>query len=215
MSGYNPGLLKPDPMNKERHKLVKGNAQVVLLEASASGVTDFEHRDFRNTSDLRKHFENDIEGVPKRRIYIMEGLAPDYIDVIGSHFFMDPSFFLRQERTCVWSNDFTPTSDALSQPSLLLPKKEIHLQYCELRQFTRAVANDPYFCRRTGRHVGMTPARHAEKSTTGILRRKVSWWCRETVGGGWDGTQYFLSYKYFLTSTDHVDSCYPMRPAAT
>jgi hypothetical protein len=214
MSGYNPGLLKPDPMNGKKHPLVKGNAQVVLLEASASGVADFKERDFRNTSDLRKHFENDINDVPKRRIYIMEGLAPDYIDVIGSHFFMDPSFFLRQERTCVWSNDFTPTSDALSQPSLLLPKKEFHLQYCELRQFTDVVENVPYFCKRTGRHVGMTPARRAEESTTGILRRKVSWWCMKRDGEGWDGTQYFLSYNYLLTSADHIDSCYPMRPAA-
>jgi hypothetical protein len=213
MSGYNPGLRKPDPMNEKKHPLVKGNAQVVLLEAAASGVANFKEDDFRNLSELRKHFENDIKGVPKRRIYIMEGLAPDFIDVIGSHFFMDPSFFLRQERTCVWSNDFTPTSDALSQPSLLLPEKEFHLQYCELRQFTQVVANVPYFCKRTGRHVGMTPARHEEMSTTGILRRKVSWWCRETDGGGWDGTQYFPSHNYLLTSADHVDSCYPMRPA--
>jgi len=95
MSSYNPGLLKPDPMNEKKHPLVKGLAQVVLLEATASGVAEFEKRDFRNTSDLRKHFENDITAIPKRRIYVMEGLAPDYIDVIGSHFFMDPSFFLR------------------------------------------------------------------------------------------------------------------------
>jgi hypothetical protein len=187
MSSYNPGLLKPDPMNVEKYPLTRGNAQVVLLETPVSGAAVFEKRDFRNKSDLRRHFENDIKGVPKRRIYVMEGLAPDYIDVIGSHFFMDPSFFLRQERTCVWSNDFTPTSDSLSQPSLLMPEKEFHLQYCELRQFSHVVTNIPYFCKRTGRHVGMTPARYEEKSTTGILRRKASWWCRETHDGGWDG----------------------------
>jgi hypothetical protein len=210
MSGYNPGLLEPDPMNKKKHPLKKGLAQVVILEAPASGVADFKQHDFRNVSELRKHFENDITSVPKRRVYVMEGLAPDYIDVIGSKFFMDPSFFLRQERTCVWSNDFTPTSDALSQPSLLSPEKEFHLQYCELRQFTHVVDNVPYFCKRTGRHVGMTAARQAEESTTGILRRKVSWWCKKTDGGGWDGTQYFSYRDYVLTSANHVGSCYPM-----
>ena len=101
---------------------------------------------------------------------------------------MDPSFFLRQERTCVWSNDFTPVSDALPHPALLDSEKSFHLQYCELRQFNKAIENKPYFCKRTMRHVGMTPPRHKEDSTTGILRRKISWWCRTTPNGGWDGT---------------------------
>lgn len=71
----------------------------------------------------------------------MEGLAKDYIGILGGHFFMDPTFFQRQERTCVWSNDFTPVSDALPHPSLLNPEKSFHLQYCELRQFTKAIEN--------------------------------------------------------------------------
>jgi len=33
----------------------------------------------------------------------------------------------------------------------------------------------------------MTPARDEEKSTTGILRRKVAWWGRVTKESGWDG----------------------------
>ncbi|KAL1604006.1 hypothetical protein SLS60_005598 [Paraconiothyrium brasiliense] len=116
----------------------------------------------------------------------MEGLAKKYISILGGHFMMDPSFFQRQERTCVWSNDFTPVSDALPHPALLNPENSFHLQYCELRQFNKAIENKPYFCKRTRRHVGMTPPRHKEDSTTGILRRKVSWWCRRTSQGGWD-----------------------------
>jgi hypothetical protein len=33
------------------------------------------------------------------RIYIMEGLALDYIAALGDHFFIDPRFFMDQERT--------------------------------------------------------------------------------------------------------------------
>lgn len=186
LSGSNPGLKKSDPNNKAG-PLQNGKAQVVLLDASATGQPAFTSTEFRNVAELRTHFENTSHDHKHRRIYLMEGLAPDFIAAIGGHFFMEPTFFQRQERTCVWSNDFTPVSDALPQPSLLHPDKSFHLQYCELRQFNKALENRYFFCERTRRHVGMTAPRHKEESTTGILRRKVSWWSRETTGGGWDG----------------------------
>lgn len=185
-SASNPGLKKPDPKNKD-HPLKNGNATVILLDSSASGTPNFGLRQFHSSRDLKNHFKSDEDTLPRRRIYIMEGLAPDYIAVMGEKFYMEPTFWLRHERTCVWSNLFTPTSDALPQPSLLEPEKMFQLQFCELRQFERTLKNKPFFCQRTGRHVGMTPARQEERSTVGILRRKVSFWCRETQPGGWDG----------------------------
>jgi hypothetical protein len=185
LSGSNPGLKKADPNNKG--PLIKENAKVVLLDSPAIEQTKYEKTEFRNSGKLREHFEHSPRAHSHRRIYLMEGLAPDFVAVLGGHFFMEPTFFQRQERTCVWSNDFTPVSDALPQPSLLSPNKSFHLQYCELRQFNKALENRYYFCQRTRRHVGMTAARHKEESTTGILRRKLSWWCRETSDGGWDG----------------------------
>jgi hypothetical protein len=190
LSGSNPGLKRPDP-NNAKDPLTDNNALVVLLEAPSEGEFDFEITEFQNPDKLARHFEHVAPSAGahvRRRIYIMEGLARKYISILGGHFMMNPSFFLRQERTCVWSNDFTPVSDALPHPSLLNPDIGFHLQYCELRQFNKAIENKPYFCKRTRRHVGMTPARHIEDSTTGILRRKVSWWSRTTPNGGWDGT---------------------------
>ena len=174
-------------MNKDR-PLKKGNATVVLLDSPAAEGPHFQKTQFRTASELRTHLKLVGNKGGRRKIYIMEGLAPDYVSTLGSHFFMDPTFFLRQERVCVWSNQFTPTSDALPQPSQIEPNKMFLLQFCELRQFNIILPNAPIFCHRTGRHVGMTPARHEENSTTGILRRKISFWCRETSDGGWDGT---------------------------
>ncbi|KAF1939235.1 hypothetical protein EJ02DRAFT_408830 [Clathrospora elynae] len=185
LSGSNPGLKKSDPNNKDQ-PLKNGNALVILLDAPATGQPEFTSTEFRNEKDLRSHFQDTTHNHNRRRIYLMEGLAPDYISIIGGHFFMEPTFFQRQERTCVWSNDFTPVSDALPQPSLLDPEKSFHLQYCELRQFNKELENRYYFCERTRRHVGMTASRQQEKSTIGILRRKVSWWCRKTDSEGWD-----------------------------
>lgn len=165
-----------------------GNAFVALLDAPATGASGFTTTDFRGANDLCKHFQSARHDHSRRRIYIMEGLAPDFVAAVGGHFFMDPSFFQRQERTCVWSNDFTPVSDALPQPSLLDPQQAFQLQYCELRHFNRALENRYFFCKRTRRHVGMTASRQKENSTIGILRRKVGWWSRKTENGGWDGT---------------------------
>ncbi|PSN59611.1 hypothetical protein BS50DRAFT_227299 [Corynespora cassiicola Philippines] len=191
LSGSNPGLTTCDPNNVDTdgnvHVLKRGNACVSMLESPATGQPRFKKTTFRHSDDLRKHFSpSNYVKDGLRRIYIMEGLAPDYIAILGGHFFMEPTFFLRQERTCVWSNDFTPTSDALPLPALLQPDRAFHLQYCELRSFNKAIENRYHFCKRTRRHVGMTPARHKEDSTTGILRRKVSWWSRPTENGGWD-----------------------------
>ncbi|KAF9699339.1 hypothetical protein EKO04_002683 [Ascochyta lentis] len=186
LSESNPGLKKADPNNKS-NPLKLGNALVVLLDSDASGHPEFETTEFVNATELRNHFENAPRNQNRRRIYIMEGLAPDFVAAIGGHFYMEPTFWLRQERTCVWSNDFTPVSDALPQPSLLNPKKSFHVQYCELREFNKALENKPYFCKRTRRHVGMTAPRHGEENTTtAIMRRKVSWWCETTSEGGWD-----------------------------
>ncbi|KAH8733044.1 hypothetical protein GQ44DRAFT_766108 [Phaeosphaeriaceae sp. PMI808] len=183
LSRSNPGLKKADPNNKGSVK--HGNAQVVLLDVSPTGPTGYRKRQsFKNSVELNNHFQAEPRDHDRRHIYLMEGMSPDYVSVIGGRFFMDPTFFMRQERTCVWSNDFTPVSDSMRQPSLLNPKKSFHLQYCELRQFDKALENRYYFCERTRRHVGMTAPR--SDSTIGILRRKIGWWCKETANGGWD-----------------------------
>lgn len=188
LSETNPGLKTADP-NNENNPLIMENATVVLLEASLDGSPEFRSVNFDRCLDLQTHFQNTSHDHNYRRIYIMEGLAPDYVATIGGHFFMEPNFWLRQERTCIWSNDFTPVSDALPQPSLLKPDEAFHVQYCELREFNKALENKPFFCNRTRRHVGMTAARIGENTTTAIMRRKVSWWCEKTKSGGWDGRE--------------------------
>ena len=208
LSSSNPGLKSPDPNNAD-NPLTEGGAHIVMLELDvpATGQPRFTKTEFRNAGHLRQHLQASSRSHDRRRIYIIEGLAKDYVAAIGDHFYMDPGFWLRQERTCVWSNDFTPLSDALPQPSLLNPEQSFHLQYCELREFNKALEFKPCFCKRTRRHVGMTAPRHAkdtpqdgdkpksrdrnkDNTTTAILRRKVSWWSEETENGGWDGTVF-------------------------
>lgn len=208
--------------------MTAGHAHVVMLDASSVGSPRFKRTEFRDAAHLKDHLQASDRDHGQRRIYIMEGLATDFVAAIGGHFWMDPTFWLRQERTCVWSNDFTPVSDALPQPSLIDPDKSFHVQYCELREFKKALETVPCFCSRTKRHVGMTAPRHAENkngvkstalssdsrndgvgpngegkgnTTTAIVRRKVSWWSNKTTTqGGWDGTlPYHVSTAHTLT----------------
>ncbi|KAH6638418.1 hypothetical protein C7974DRAFT_160311 [Boeremia exigua] len=220
LSDCYPGLRTADPNNLAGDGgaplMTAGNAHVVMLDASATGSPKFTRTEFRDATHLKTHLKDSVRDHDRRRIYIMEGLATDFVAAIGGHFWMDPTFWLRQERTCVWSNDFTPVSDALPQPSLIDPEKSFHVQYCELREFTKALETVPCFCARTKRHVGMTAPRHANikkdfknksagsdnskvksktnaksegrgNTTTAIVRRKVSWWSEKTATrGGWD-----------------------------
>jgi hypothetical protein len=186
LSRSNPSLNKPDPNNEDIPLKSRKGVKVVLLDAPSTGQPSFQQTCFEDAPSLEEHFETSPNH-GRRRIYLMENLSSSFIAVMGGHFFMNPTFFQRQERTCVWSNKFTPTSDMLPQPSLLDPDHSFHLQYCELRQFNQEIPNQPYFCSSTRRHIGMTQARQKEDSTIGIMRRKVSWWSREADGGGWDG----------------------------
>jgi hypothetical protein len=138
-----------------------------MLDASAVGPPRFTRTEFRDAVHLKTHLRDSARDHGRRRIYIMEGLGTDFVAAIGGHFWMDPNFWLRQERTCVWSNDFTPVSDALPQPSLINSEQSFHVQYCELREFNKALETLPCFCARTKRHVGMTAPRHFKSKGSG------------------------------------------------
>jgi hypothetical protein len=182
LSASNPGLKSADPNNKIPLSL--DDATVVLLDSPAKGQPKFEQTRFESVPHLVKHLKSPPRDHGRRRIYIMEGLAKGYIAALGDHFFMEPTFFQRQERTCVWSTKFQPTSDAIPHPSLLDPDRHVHLQYCELRQFNEVLSNVPSYCHKTNRHVGMTAPR--KDQTIAIMRRKISWWFEESGEDGWD-----------------------------
>jgi hypothetical protein len=183
LSASNPGLKSADPNNKDV-PLSLDDATVVLLDSPAKGQPKFVQTSFESVTHLVKHLELPPRDHGRRRIYIMEGLAKGYIAALGDHFFMEPTFFQRQERTCVWSTSFQPTSDALPQPSLLDPDRHVYLQYCELRQFNEVLSNAPSYCHKTNRHVGMTAPR--KDHTIAIMRRKISWWFEKSGEDGWD-----------------------------
>ena len=67
-----------------------------MLEVKANNTVDRYPSDILGQDDLRTYIHRSSsagEG-PHRRIYVMEGLNPGFISMLGTHFNIDPSFFV-------------------------------------------------------------------------------------------------------------------------
>lgn len=185
----NPTLRRADPENAKTPIKDFTGARVVLLESFAEGTPKFEEflsksGGHDNLTALEGHLaRHRVSG--RRRIYIMEGLAKQYIAVLAKAFYMPPTFWQQQERTTLWSNESDPPCNALPPPSFLNPERHVCLQYCELREFNKRLGIDPQFCSKTNRHVGFNDL--SQKKSIAIVRRKISWWFKKSEGdNGWD-----------------------------
>ena len=103
---FDPSLRKRDPKNN----LISWphpKARVVVLGAKADNTVDRYPGDILGQDDLRTyiHRSGSPEEGPRRRIYLMEGLDPGFISILGTHFNMDLSFFATHGRTMLWDSD--------------------------------------------------------------------------------------------------------------
>lgn len=190
--GLNPNLRSPDSKNKWT-PLCNGNAHVAML-AFEQGE-QVRRSDFSSAAELSAHLKLSSSGVtaenlPSNRIYIMEGLAPDFIAALGGHFFMDPTFFMGQERTTLWGLSHEGSKQTPYLPSLVDSEKTFLAKYYELRDFG-AITTFSLFCARTGRNISVTTNTRPDLDDhkfepIGIIHRKCSFWSRKN-DKGWDG----------------------------
>lgn len=138
----NPNIRAPDSKNQWSPLLI-GNARVAMLELLPG--KDVCRKDFSSSMELSKDLKS---GLPpssnmaestslgrRCRIYILEGLAPDFISVLGEHFLMDPTFFMKQERTNLWGLPFEGINKTPYLPSGTEPENNFCLKYYELRNY--------------------------------------------------------------------------------
>ncbi|KFZ07572.1 hypothetical protein V501_06327 [Pseudogymnoascus sp. VKM F-4519 (FW-2642)] len=90
--------------------------------------------DLKGSEMLKDYLISTSGENPQRRLFLLEGVARNFVQVFGSHFGMDPDFFARQKRTRSWevahNGGKTP-----SLPSLKNPKRSFMIKYLELRYF--------------------------------------------------------------------------------
>ncbi|KAG4030587.1 hypothetical protein MFRU_011g00460 [Monilinia fructicola] len=192
LKSRNPSLCKPDPKNHRIGSRV-GTSRSVLLNICPDHTVTSQH--FNSISELKIHFkkraENDGKGEPNtsRRVYILEGLDPQFVEAYGSYFFMDPMFFTRQERNTVWDmGDIQEGfSDTPYLPSLDNPEKCFRLKYREMRKFGPDFDHWRMICATSGSHIAGIGFEWKLDSVAAV-ERKCSFWFRYDIGGlgGWD-----------------------------
>jgi hypothetical protein len=155
--------------------------KLVVLELQSDGKLQASHE--HTPQSLQEHFQN-VRSAHCSRAYILEGLHPDFISILGKHFGMHPSIFLDHERVVVNS---ARECDTVVLPSLLKSREHCTMKYFQLFSLPEnARGCFKMCCQTTGRHIGVTRVK-GEFSNVGILRRKCSIWTRQTgPGQPWD-----------------------------
>jgi hypothetical protein len=157
--------------------------------------------DFASAAELSAHLKHSSRAIGPHncRIYIIEGLAPDFIAALGDHFLMDPTFFIGQERTTRWGLSFEGSRNTPELPSLVDSAKSFTMKYYEPRNFGE-IETISMWCARTSRNISVTrntrPDLYDLKyEPVGIVHRKCSFWSQKLDNTGWDGEQSkFLSF---------------------
>jgi hypothetical protein len=191
MNDLNPGIGNPDPKNKYIGSRV-GQSRSVVLEVKPDRTWSCET--FKNALEVKTHFKERSNRNSEQstglhqRIYILEGLDPNYVEAYGSYFFMDPRFFVRQERNDLWNlGDLeSDIHDTFPLPSLIDPDKYFRIKYREVRQFGPQLKDWRTTCALTGRHIAAIGF-EGRLDSIGAVARKFSFWSKEGKNGSWDG----------------------------
>lgn len=164
------------------------NARLVVLEGGLDG-SSFGKPVEHDAASLNAYLK-DQPATPapakRRRVFILEGLHPDYIATLGGHFKMHPSMFIDHERVIVISPFNEQGSDTFGLPSAAQTTEHRTLKYFEPIALPRNVQGCfKMCCAETGRHIAVTRVK-GRFLDVGVLRRKCTIWQREIPGGGWD-----------------------------
>jgi hypothetical protein len=151
-----------------------------------------------------------------RRIILLEGLSPNYVEVVGSHFNMDPTFFANHKRPNSWDliKDSYFIERTANLPSLNDPRRQFMIRYPELRHFPprnpKSQLDTPHVKDLDGHRQVFVGRRATEIQlgevdsiggfhNIGIFNRAASYWSRNYEDGGWDGQFLPIRRRYLLT----------------
>lgn len=183
---HDPGLLKPDRKNR-RKTLGEAQSRMAVLEYVKGRRP--ECTDLPGPEQLRAYFlgQPDAGGAESRttkRVYLLEGLKPGFVDLLGTQFNLDPSMFKKQERTCVFSSEHDWANDNVPLPTSRA-SSYLQLHYFVVLNFGMPLPSFQVSCADTGRHIGANKMLDEFQSNAAI-RRKTSFWSKKYEGGGWD-----------------------------
>jgi len=133
------------------------------------------------------------------RLYILEDISYEHVEIFGSQLSLDPSFFARHLRVTRWESS-TYASNAPPLPSstidgvrsFLLRYPELVVFPPKLEAFPKDVINNRrcYYCNcHLYREITFTriPVPNFPSDNIGVIRRKLSFWSRTRDNGAWVG----------------------------
>lgn len=191
-------LCAADPtLRKCNNKAIeRGMPRVVILEAQDEAIA---HKlEITDPDELKVHFnQRTLETDPDRRlIYIVEGLSPAVVDILGSNFMIHPAFFKDHNKVSGKNETILP--------SIAVAKDYVNMEYSELIVLPSGIRTSVGIrCAQTTRKVAVTRV-FGDFSPTAMLSRRCSLWSSsETSSRGWNGTlRSFLSRSLPLSWAD-------------
>ncbi|SCO03154.1 uncharacterized protein FFB20_11873 [Fusarium fujikuroi] len=178
-----PDLRSRDKTNESDWPPTCYSPRVVALEMQANSV-----HECLKTSDpieLDHHIESykAKESAKKRKIYILEGLNPEFISVLGKHLMIHPTLFTDH----LWWDVYSCTGHTMNNTALASSEQDyICFEYPE--EFLINVESrtrDLSYCLKTGRFT--TKANLGANLATLTVDRKCSFWSSNlSADGSWN-----------------------------
>ena len=179
-----PNLRYPDP---DLSLEVGVRGKVVMLQFLKS--RRHARSDFSDPESLQQYLEEDIEATlteSRRRLFLVEGLDPSIIGILGEHFSINPGIFVQQQRTAHWES-YHRSGNTPSLPSLLKPSQSFFVPYYELRHYPQGLPDSLFWRSADGcRQINFSRI-PGTFDRVGIVDRKASYRSKKNGLGGWDG----------------------------
>lgn len=161
-------------------------------ESGRAAVLEFypdcvKRQNFQTSNDLLKYVEsvNQNNDTCKRRLYLLEGLPRNYIEILGSQLKIEPYLFAQQLRRVIW-DDNNRVGNSPLLPSHPSAASTLALQYFELRDFGDQISDFEVTCFNQPRGISVTKVR-GEFDGVGIVPKMATFWYERKVDDEWDG----------------------------
>ena len=184
-----PSLRYPD----RQSPIPKSASRVVSFDLSVDGEPT--RRDFEDPVALQSFLEatkgSGLAGRnTSRRLFLVEGVEPRFVRVLGHYFDIDPLLIVRQQRTASWES-YHQSGNTPTLPSLFEPSRSLSIPYYELHYYPQGLPDrTEWRCADSGRQVSSSRL-PGTFDRVGIVHRKASYWSQRRGNDGWDGR--FLS----------------------
>lgn len=180
--------------------------KATVLELSLAKPFHVERQDYESSQELSSYLRTNDRCL-RNRLILLEGVAKNFVEVLGSYFNMDPSFFANQKRPNSWELSQFNIERTPNLPSLNNPATSFLIRYPEMYYFPiiadRTQLHDKYVKDLDGRrHVHISRrTREIDKDkdlksglfdNVGVVGRAASYWSRKYEDGLWDGWTFTI-----------------------